>query len=128
MGQKLKLYNKAPLSAFRWPNSSATEFLGLEEGNSNSGSYAAGGALRSTAREFHTGFTIALGSKGCNSLVEASGILQGLKMVRSLGLSHIQVQSDSMLLVQLLTGKAKTSWGLDCLIKDILLLLNQLLA
>ncbi|KAI5649764.1 hypothetical protein M9H77_35769 [Catharanthus roseus] len=46
--------------------------------------YAAGGALRSSTGKFHTGFAIALGSNGSNSLAEAKGILYGLKLVRSL--------------------------------------------
>ncbi|KAI5677248.1 hypothetical protein M9H77_08198 [Catharanthus roseus] len=82
--------------------------------------YTAGGAQCSSIGESHMGFTIALGPTGCNSLAEATGILYGLKLVRSLGFSDIQVQSDSLLLDQLLIGKARTTWALDRLIQEIL--------
>ncbi|KAI5672282.1 hypothetical protein M9H77_12646 [Catharanthus roseus] len=88
--------------------------------------YAAGGSLHSYTREFLAGFAITLGPTSSGSLAKAKDILFGLELVRSLGFSNIQVQIDSMLFIQLLTGKGRTPWVLDHLIQKILSLLNQL--
>ncbi|KAI5668476.1 hypothetical protein M9H77_18329 [Catharanthus roseus] len=77
------------------------------------GSFYSRRVLHSSTGELYTGFPITLVPTTSNSLAEAKGILYGLKLIRSIGFSDIQVQSDSMLRVQLLTGKARTR-ALDC--------------
>ncbi|XP_043710563.1 uncharacterized protein LOC122659524 [Telopea speciosissima] len=56
--------------------------------------------------------------------VELRAIMSGLKMASALHISQVQVQSDSLMAVQMVLGRVQTSWYVANLVEDIRALRN----
>ncbi|PRQ55230.1 putative ribonuclease H-like domain-containing protein [Rosa chinensis] len=69
--------------------------------SSSTGKIGAGGVIRDQLGNWITGFQVNLGT-GEILDAEAWGLLYGLKLVLNLHISHLEVESDSAILVQLM--------------------------
>ena len=74
----------------------------------NPGRMGIGGVLRSPDGVCHE-FSVASGRQGCNNEAEALAVLHALQMAQALGAQHLEIASDSSVLVQHLNNGKRVS-------------------
>ncbi|XP_040989051.1 uncharacterized protein LOC121236683 [Juglans microcarpa x Juglans regia] len=89
------------------------------------GPSGAGGAIRDHRGELISGFSIFTRTRS-NNFAEFMGLIQGLRIVRFLGLQNVEIEMDSMLVIEWLRKKRCGLWYLDDYWEELLQLLDGL--
>lgn len=84
----------------------------------NPGKAGGGGILRNERGHLITAYAEYFGECS-NNMSEAKAILFGIEWCLDKGFTNILVESDSMLIINMINGKAKTPWQIKHIIEDI---------
>ncbi|XP_035551499.1 uncharacterized protein LOC118349850 [Juglans regia] len=85
----------------------------------------AGGVIRNSQGGFIGGFAVSLGHHS-NNYAEVMGLLHGLRLIDSLGLTNVEIELDSMLVIHWLKRKRCGLWYMEDFWEEILRRLDKL--
>jgi len=97
--------------------------LNFDGATKANGCTSGGGVIRDEHGDLVAAYAGGLG-KHSNNIVEAMALLWGLKVVISLGISHLHIQGDSKIILDAITGLSTCGWKLSDIISDIQTILH----
>ncbi|XP_042973032.1 uncharacterized protein LOC122304830 [Carya illinoinensis] len=92
--------------------------------NGNLGSARAGGVLRDSKGELLMAFSVHLGT-GTSNYAEVMSLIHGLRRIKMMGVAHIDLESDSMLVVRWLKASRCEVWYLKEYWEELMELLKE---
>ncbi|PRQ50066.1 putative ribonuclease H-like domain-containing protein [Rosa chinensis] len=98
--------------------------LNVDGSRSSNGMIGSGGVIRDAIGEWISGFMVNIGA-GSVIQAETWGLYHGLQIASSLHINHLEVESDSACLVQLLQSDAIELHPLGTILMNCKQLLNQ---